>query len=137
MTDAFTPESKEDLTLAKAVGASDQVSLTSELPVAAKHRGAWAEMIACCWLLENGWEVYRNVSSHGKTDLVGGKGQKLQRFDVKLARIIRKGAGHRPTVKAPRMGRETDGIWPIYVTADGICAFDTRVLADIYEHQLP
>jgi Holliday junction resolvase-like predicted endonuclease len=35
-----------------------------------KHLGARSEMIAAVWLLERGYEVFRNVSSAGPIDLV-------------------------------------------------------------------
>lgn len=35
-----------------------------------KHRGAAGELAACAWLLERGFEVFRNVSSAGPADLV-------------------------------------------------------------------
>lgn len=50
-----------------------------------KHKGALAELIACKYLLEQGYEVFRNVSAHGLADLIGWKPDKLQTvsFDVK------------------------------------------------------
>lgn len=48
-----------------------------------KHRGAWAEMVACVWLLQQGYEVFRNVSPHGGTDIVAIRGAEVLRFDVK------------------------------------------------------
>lgn len=34
-----------------------------------KHRGCHSELLAVLWLLEQGWEVFRNVSQHGPADL--------------------------------------------------------------------
>jgi hypothetical protein len=34
-----------------------------------KHVGAQSELIACAWLLERGYEVYRNVSGHRLADI--------------------------------------------------------------------
>jgi hypothetical protein len=48
-----------------------------------KHRGAWAEMVACCWLLQQGYEVFRNVSAFGGVDLVAIKAGDVSMFDVK------------------------------------------------------
>lgn len=48
-----------------------------------KHRGAESEMIACAWLLANGYEVFRNVSQHGDVDIVGWKAGSFESFDVK------------------------------------------------------
>lgn len=49
-----------------------------------KHKGAHAELRACAWLLEQGYEVFRNVSSHGKIDLVAIKDGEVRFFDVKF-----------------------------------------------------
>ena len=46
-----------------------------------KHRGAWAELVACGWLLKEGYEVYRNVSPHGVCDI-------LQRSTVSISNLM-------------------------------------------------
>ena len=33
-------------------------------------KGDWSELLACAWLIEQGYEVFRNVSSVGAVDLV-------------------------------------------------------------------
>ncbi len=35
-----------------------------------KHRGACSEMLATAWLLQQGYEVFRNVSPFGAIDLI-------------------------------------------------------------------
>lgn len=35
-----------------------------------KHRGTNSELRACLWLQENGYEVFKNISSHGEVDLI-------------------------------------------------------------------
>lgn len=35
-----------------------------------KHQGAASELAACQFLLDKGYEVFRNVSAHGPADLV-------------------------------------------------------------------
>jgi hypothetical protein len=35
-----------------------------------KHVGARSELIACEWLLAQGYEVFRNVSAHGPIDII-------------------------------------------------------------------
>lgn len=35
-----------------------------------KHKGAIAEIVASSWLLEQGYEVFKNVSQHGPVDLI-------------------------------------------------------------------
>lgn len=48
-----------------------------------KHRGALSELRACVWLLEQGYEVFRNVSDCGPIDLMAVKGTEAIRIDVK------------------------------------------------------
>lgn len=50
-----------------------------------KHRGSANEMRACLWLLDQGYEVFRNVSQHGDVDIVALKGVETLRIDVKAA----------------------------------------------------
>ena len=50
-----------------------------------KHRGAHSEISACVWLLEQGYEVFRNISQHGSTDIVAIKHDMIWRIDVKTA----------------------------------------------------
>lgn len=35
-----------------------------------KHKGAHSELLATAWLLQNGYDVFRNVSAHGLVDIV-------------------------------------------------------------------
>lgn len=48
-----------------------------------KHKGAQAELIACAWLLKQGYEVYRNVSPWGLCDVLATLNGKYFKFDVK------------------------------------------------------
>lgn len=48
--------------------------------------GAISELKASSWLIEQGYEVYRNVSSTGNFDLVAIKGSELIKIDVTLSR---------------------------------------------------
>ena len=49
-----------------------------------KHQGCSAELHAVLWLLDQGYEVFRNVSQHGIADLVAWKpGEPPLFFDVK------------------------------------------------------
>lgn len=48
-----------------------------------KHTGARNEMIACAFLLCEGYEVFRNVSPHGIIDVIGMRGGLVTYFDVK------------------------------------------------------
>lgn len=53
-----------------------------------KHKGAAAELIASAWLLGQGYEVFRNISQHGKVDIVVKKPEstEVEFIDVKTLR---------------------------------------------------
>lgn len=53
----------------------------------AKHKGACSELIASVWLMQQGFEVFRNVSPHGSTDVVAIKYDCTYRIDVKTANV--------------------------------------------------
>jgi hypothetical protein len=48
-----------------------------------KHKGAHMEIRAAAWLLEQGYEVFRNVSPYGEIDLVAIKDGVVTALDVK------------------------------------------------------
>lgn len=50
-----------------------------------KHKGAHSELIASAWLIEQGYEVFRNVSQHGYIDIIAIKDGIVYKFDVKTA----------------------------------------------------
>lgn len=52
-----------------------------------KHQGALAEIIATAWLLKEGYEVFRNVSSHGLIDIVAIRADEILRLDVKTIKV--------------------------------------------------
>jgi hypothetical protein len=105
--------------------------------VGRKHRGAYSEIIACAWLLESGYEVFRNMSSHGPIDIVAMKGRETLYIDVKtltmemMTKKGRVGEGNgrggqlRPEQKAA-------GVIPLYVSPDGICSFDREKIENAY-----
>jgi Holliday junction resolvase-like predicted endonuclease len=51
-----------------------------------KHVGARSELIACAWLLAEGYEVFRNISPCGLVDIIALKDGKTFFFDVKTGR---------------------------------------------------
>ena len=55
----------------------------SEKDLKAKHKGSHAELKAAAWLLEQGYEVFKNVSPHGEIDLIAIKGNEIRKIDVK------------------------------------------------------
>ena len=49
-----------------------------------KNKGAYCELLASAWLLNQGYEVYRNVSQHGAADLVAiAPDEVVLKIDVK------------------------------------------------------
>jgi len=48
-----------------------------------KHLGTRAELIACSWLLKEGYEVFRNVSPHGLIDVIAIKNGVILKLDVR------------------------------------------------------
>lgn len=80
-----------------------------------KHMGARSELIACAWLLENGWEVFRNVSQFGLVDLIGMKDGRTVYFDVKTCRA------HPQKLS---MAQQAMGVKPLYVFPDGGCLLE-------------
>jgi hypothetical protein len=80
-----------------------------------KHCGTQAELIACAYLLGEGYDVFRNVSPHGTADLVACKGDTVLRIDVK--------SGKAP----PKFTQEqkAEGIILLHVDEHGHCELDT------------
>lgn len=87
-----------------------------------KHVGARSEMIACAWLLGQGYEVFRNVSPFGDTDLIAQKNNEFFRFDVKTT-TYSKSTGQIYTTKV-RKDLIKLGVRHLYVTDDGNCQID-------------
>ena len=52
-----------------------------------KHRGAHSELIACAWLLGNGYEVFRNISPYGLMDIIAIKDGQMLKIDVKTKNV--------------------------------------------------
>lgn len=78
-----------------------------------KHLGGRNEMVACVWLMNNGYEVFRNVSQHGECDIIGKKDGTLTMFDVK---------GRQFDVKIPlSQDQAKNGIKAIIVYPDFTC----------------
>lgn len=50
-----------------------------------KHIGAKNELVAAIWLLNNGYEVFRNMSQHGAIDLIAVNENEILLLDVKTA----------------------------------------------------
>lgn len=91
-------------------------------------KGAWAELIACAWLIEQGYEVFRSVSPSSRADIVAvDKHGLVVLIDVKLSR---RGSRHPLTLKPHQV---KIGVVPLFVSGDGVCAFDLSMLRAVYK----
>lgn len=94
-----------------------------------KHSGARNELIACAWLLQQGYEVYRNVSQHGDVDIMATKDGEVFRFDVKGAFIVKPGNKFYGTKMEAR--KIEMGLKHLYVFADGCCEIEWEPTSDV------
>jgi Holliday junction resolvase-like predicted endonuclease len=81
-----------------------------------KHKGAHSELRAVLWLLERGYDVYRNVSQCGIGDLVAARGDEIMIIDVKSALIMTGGRYARSDISREQAAR---GIKCLNVYTDG------------------
>ena len=94
-----------------------------------KHKGSWAETLAKAYLLQQGFEVFENVSDHGPIDFIamdpsnGG----MALYDVKLGTVVkwqvkggieRSNVYHFPQHKMSDLQRKL-GVQLLHVTPDG------------------
>jgi hypothetical protein len=80
-----------------------------------KHQGARSELVACVWLLDNGYEVFRNVSPCGD-DLVAISAEgEIIRLDVKTCR---------GTYQKITDNQIKNSVLPIHVMDDGTCVIE-------------
>jgi hypothetical protein len=80
-----------------------------------KHKGAHSELVACAWLLSRGYEVFRNVSQHGKVDVIAIRDGVVMYIDVKTACTTKNGYANRTP---PPCG---SGLVYLLVKLDGSC----------------
>lgn len=91
--------------------------------MSAGELGAYGELQACVWLLERGYEVYRNVTPNGKFDIIAIKDNEIRKIDV--TRIPENCPKYVNRAKH-RMCKDHGGN-VLYVMPDASCKFD-------YEH---
>lgn len=94
-----------------------------------KHLGAHNELIACTWLLQQGYEVFRNVSPHGgDVDIIAIRGSETLYLDAKSAQYTKdkKPSEHANRLKASQIAA---GVKRLNVYADGHCAIVDEVVA--------
>jgi hypothetical protein len=75
-----------------------------------KHCGARNELVACNWLLGEGYEVFRNVSPHGLVDVIAVRGTETLLLDVK--------SGTNPRLSQEQLAI---GVRLLYVHKDDSC----------------
>lgn len=80
--------------------------------------GALSELRACVWLIEEGWEVYRNVTAHGLGDIIAFRDGEMIHADVKT----KTSGGY--VSSGPRPEQIAAGVALIYVDSDGGCEIE-------------
>jgi len=85
-------------------------------------KGAHSELIACVWLMGQGYEVYRNISPSGPIDIIAIKDNIISKFDVKSCPDIDKA---RPT--GISKDQIEQGIQPLYVDLLGKCVIGIKI----------
>lgn len=88
-----------------------------------KHKGAWSELRATSYLLENGYEVFRNVSYYGPVDIVAydTKRKDMLLIDVKSA--IKSKHGYLSYGRLSKQQEEL-GVCILLVFEDGTTGFE-------------
>ena len=84
-----------------------------------KHIGASSQLRAELWLLEQGYEVFRNVSAHGPIDIIAVKDDQILKLDVKTVRSVSPNSAVRL-----KPDQEAQGVKALLVKADG--SFEIR-----------
>lgn len=100
-----------------------------------KHRGALSELLAQAWLLQEGYDVFKNVAPHGLADLIGWKpGQAPELFDVKTLGFYRNSkvrTGWSPTINRLSLRQLGLRVRPVYVHPEtGCVGFDATLVAN-------
>jgi hypothetical protein len=88
-----------------------------------KHKGAHSELRACLWLLDQGYEVFRNISPCGHADLIAWRGDEILKIDVKTVSRGITTEGSRPRLFSKQV---KDGVVALYVLPKGyvVCELD-------------
>lgn len=87
--------------------------------------GAASELTACAWLLMEGYEVFRNVSSTGPIDLIAARDGMMLFIDVKTAGLCfdKHGTPTQLRKSALRKNQIDSAVTLLYVTKCGRCFF--------------
>lgn len=99
-----------------------------------RARGAWAKLIACSWLIEQGFVVYRNESDYGKAHLVIEIGGRFLGARVSLTTVDFSNPAKPRIVEGCSLTAEQQdaGILEICVSHDGVCSFGRARLQEVY-----
>jgi Holliday junction resolvase-like predicted endonuclease len=105
---------------ARSAGCDGESAMSDEIEE--RMIGARNEMLATVWLLNQGYQVFRNVSAHGPIDIIGLKNGKFEHFDVKMAYTHKsRQAASRPRIKQEQ--KELN-VKILRVYDNGICDID-------------
>jgi hypothetical protein len=98
-----------------------------------KSKGTWAELMACSWLIEHGYEVFRNVSQFGWCDVVAWKPGEIKLIDVKFVSVSPNTGKLTGNKHLRNDKQEQAGVIPLFVTDDGVCDFSLEALKQKYD----
>lgn len=84
--------------------------------------GSIGELFVAAKLMEKGWCVFRNLSSHGPIDLVAVKGESVRKIEVRVGRIC-PSTGNRQWKKWLRSAATEDVIIAVYFPQTGTVTF--------------
>lgn len=97
-----------------------------------KHKGSHNELIAAAWLLQQGFEVFRNVSAHGEIDLVVFKhlDGMFRPIDVTSLSLYQTSEGEKINIPYQKINncRELGGR-VVFVDAKNKCFWDDDIVA--------
>jgi Holliday junction resolvase-like predicted endonuclease len=93
-----------------------------------KHVGTKNEMLAIAFLLDQGYEVFRNVSPHGPIDIIVRKGTEFINIDVKS--VIRRVDG---SLSACQLTEEQNllKVKRVFVESNGNCLFEQTKVKEV------
>lgn len=84
-----------------------------------RYSGDKSELLACAWLIGEGYEVFRNVAARGPIDIVAIKDGVVLKLDVKttqLSPVTGERQGGKISARQIEMG-----VLPLHVLPDGTC----------------
>lgn len=93
-----------------------------------KHKGAWAELTATAWLLDQGYEVFRNVSPHGDTDIIARKPGEILEIDVTCGSVRIRADGSQ-TLQYNGKSKSPAYVRVLVVLPDGTCQWGEKGIA--------